>query len=276
MNYFNLIFILASTFLIESSSHAQTKIMTFNIRYNTPNDGDNWWELRKDEVVESLKYYHPDFIGIQEAMPTQLKFIANNLVDYDYIGHGRDGIDTDSEAVPIFYNKTKYELLKTTVFWLSETPEIASKGWDAALNRIVVHGVFKNKITDQTIDIINTHFDHRGENARLKSAELLIDYVRKNNLTNRKIVLMGDLNCLPNDSPNKILEKEFESSYVGKNYPVYGPIGTFNGFDNMVEVTKRIDYILTKNITVKSYRCIDDRRKNNLFLSDHFPIMIEI
>lgn len=275
MNYFKLILILSYTFLVVSNSYAQTKIMTFNIRYNTPNDGENWWDLRKDEVVESLKYYHPDFIGIQEATPNQLNFIANELDDYDYIGHGRDGLNTESEGVPIFYNNTKYELLETKVFWLSETPEKVSKGWDAAFNRIGVHGVFKNKTTNQIIDIINTHFDHEGEIARLKSAELLIDYVRKNNLTNKKTVLMGDFNCIPSESPIELLEREFKVSYKIKDFPVYGPVGTFNGFDTKGTVTKKIDYIFTKNIAVINYRCIDDRRKNNLYLSDHFPIMIE-
>jgi len=250
--------------------------MTFNIRYNTPDDGENWWELRKEEVVELLKHYHPDFIGIQEAMPSQLNFIAENLYAYRYIGHGRDGLNTDSEAIPIFYNSTKYELIDNKVFWLSETPEEVSRGWDAALNRIAVHGVFKNKITNQTIDIINTHFDHKGKIARLKSAELLITYIKENDLAQKRIVLMGDFNSLPTELPIKILESQLHSGYSTKESPAYGPIGTFNGFNTIKTVTKKIDYIFTKNINIKKYRCIDDRRKNNLYLSDHFPILIEI
>lgn len=276
MKHFKLIFILICSLLVFSSNYAQTKIMTFNIRYDTPNDGENWWELRKDDVVELLKYYHPDFIGIQEAMPNQLKFISDSIDDYNYIGHGRDGLSTDSEGVPIFYNHTKYELIEKKTFWLSETPEKVSRGWDAALNRIAVHGVFKSKITNQIVNIINTHFDHKGENARLKSAELLIEHIRKNHLTHKKIVLMGDLNCLPAESPIKLLEHEFKNSYKIKGSPVYGPVGTFNGFDTIKPVTKHIDYIFTKNIDIKNYRCIDDRRKNNLYISDHFPILIEI
>ncbi|MFT6018396.1 MAG: endonuclease/exonuclease/phosphatase family metal-dependent hydrolase [Saprospiraceae bacterium] len=276
MKSFKLILILTCISLVVSKSFAQTKIMSFNIRYDTPNDNENWWELRKDEVVEMLKYYSPDFIGVQEAMPKQLNFISNNLDIYDYIGHGRDGLVTDSEGIPIFYNSAKYELLEKKIFWLSETPEKVSRGWDAALNRIVVHGVFKSKITNQIVNIINTHFDHMGENARLKSAELLIDYIRKNHLTDKKIVLMGDLNCLPTESPIKLLEQEFKNSYKIKDSSVYGPVGTFNGFDTIRSVTKQIDYIFTKNVGIKNYRCIDDRRKNNLYLSDHFPILIEI
>jgi endonuclease/exonuclease/phosphatase family metal-dependent hydrolase len=250
--------------------------MSYNIRYDTPNDGENWWELRKDEVVNLLKYYSPDFIGIQEAMPNQLKFVAHHLDNYNYIGHGRDGYGTDSEGVPIFYNKAKYELLNTEIFWLSTTPGKASRGWDADLNRIVVYGKFKSRTADQIVHIFNTHFDHKGENSRQKSAQLIIDYIRNNQLTDRKIVLMGDLNCLPSDSPITVLEKEFRSSYKINESSAYGCIGTFNGFNTEKAVTKKIDYIFTKNIDVKRYRCIDDRRTNNLHISDHFPIIVEI
>lgn len=276
MKYFKTILVFISLFLGFSSSFAQIKIMSYNIRYDTPNDGENWWELRKDEVVELLKYYSPDFIGIQEAMPNQLKFLANTLDKYNYIGHGRDGLGTDSEGIPIFYNSAKYELLGKEIFWLSETPEKVSRGWDADLNRIVVHGKFKIKSTNQIVHIFNTHFDHIGKNARLKSAELIVDYISKNQLADKKIVLMGDLNCLPLESPIKLLEQEFKNSYKIKGSPVYGPVGTFNGFNTTKAVTKKIDYIFTKNIDIKSYRCIDDRRKNNLNLSDHFPIIVEI
>lgn len=274
MKTFKLIVLCTCISLVVSKSFAQTKIMSFNIRYDTPNDNENWWKLRKDEVVTMLKHYSPDFIGVQEAMPKQLNFIANNLNNYKYIGHGRDGAGSNSEGIPIFYNSTNYMLLEKKIFWLSETPKKVSRGWDAALNRIAVHGVFKSKITNQIINIINTHFDHMGENARLKSAELLINYIRKNNLTAKKIVLMGDLNCIPTEAPITFLNQEFKNSYNIKGHSVYGPVGTFNGFDSTKPVTKQIDYIFTKNIDIKKYRCIDDRRKNNLYLSDHFPILI--
>ena len=276
MKYNKLILVFISLVLGSTSGFTQTKIMSYNIRYDTPNDGDNWWELRKDEVVDLLKYYGPDIIGIQEAMPNQLKYLATHLDNYDYIGHGREGLGTDSEATPIYYNKSKYELLNSEIFWLSETPEKVSKGWDAALKRTVVYGVFKDKNTDQIVHIFNTHFDHMGENARHHSAELLVDYIRKNQLQDKQIVLMGDLNCQPEESPIQVLEQEVENSCKTKRILEYGPVGTFNGFDTTEAVTKKIDYIFTKNIEVKSYRCIDDRRKNNLYPSDHFPVFIEI
>lgn len=276
MNYFKLISVFISLLVICSSSFAQTKLMSYNIRYDTPNDNDNWWEYRKNDLVQLISYYQPDFIGIQEAMPNQLKFMASQLHHYNYIGHGRDGVDTASEGIPLFYNSNHYTLLDDAVFWLSETPEKVSKGWDAEYNRIVVYGQFKSKITDQIIHVFNTHFDHKGTEARLQSAQLLINYIKNNQLMNKHIVLMGDFNSLPSDAPIKLLEQEFTNSYNLKDSSVYGPIGTFNGFNTIQAVTRQIDYIFTKNIDVKSYRCIDDRRANNLHLSDHFPIVIQI
>lgn len=270
---FKLAFI--SLFLVLSSSYAQTTVMSFNIRYSTPNDGDNQWDLRKEEVVESLKYYSPDFIGVQEATPKQLEFMAKQLDTYNFIGHGREGMGTDSEGIPLLYNTDKYELLGDKVFWLSKTPDKASIGWDADYKRIVVYGEFKNKTTNKIIHIFNTHFDHIGENSRLKSAELIVDYISKNKLADKEIVLMGDFNCQPSELPIKMLEQEFNNSYKVMGSSAYGPVGTFNGFDTIQVVTNKIDYIFTKNIDIKIYRCIDDRRKNNLYLSDHFPIMVE-
>ncbi|MDG2449628.1 MAG: endonuclease/exonuclease/phosphatase family protein [Saprospiraceae bacterium] len=276
MNIFKCILPLILLILIVPKGTSQTKIMSYNIRYDTPNDGENWWDLRKDDVVELLKYYRADFVGIQEAMPNQFMYIADKIDDYKHIGFGRDGEGTNSEAIPIFYNSDYYVLLRSNTFWLSETPEKISKGWDAALNRIVLHGVFKNKKSNQIIHIINTHFDHKGKVARHKSAELLVEYIRNNHLANDNIVLMGDLNSLPTESPITLLEKELTNSYKTKESIAYGPIGTFNGFDILNPASRQIDYIFTKNIEINNYRCVDDRRHNNLFPSDHFPVLVDI
>lgn len=270
----NLLFICA--ILIVTSTYAQTKVMSYNIRYDNKNDGDNWWGHRKGEVVDMLQYYHPEIFGLQEVLPAQLAFIADHMDDYSYIGHGRDGVGTNSESTPIFYNKDKYELLHQETFWLSDTPQEISRGWDAALPRIALYGRFKNKSTGQTIHVINTHFDHRGELARHNSAQLLVDYIREESLSDESLIVMGDLNCLPSESPIGVLKEEVDDAHDLKDKPVYGPTGTFNGFDISMIADRRIDYMFTKNVVVESYRCIDDRRSNNLHVSDHFAVMIKI
>ena len=251
-------------------------VMTYNIRYNSPKDGENKWEYRKSEVVNLINNYDPDFIGIQEAMPIQLKFINENLKSYSYIGHGRDGINTNSEVIPILYKNNKFKLLKSEVFWLSQTPEKVSKGWDAALNRIVVYGLFKEIKTGEVWHIFNTHFDHRGRTARIRSAELLINLIQEKEIENDKIILMGDLNCFPHQEPIQILSEVLEDSYNESHHSIYGPVGTFNGFDTNRTLNARIDYIFTKNIEVESYKCIDDKRSNGLYPSDHLPIEIKL
>lgn len=270
-------YILTLVVLLSSSIiQGQTSIMTFNIRYDSSHDEENQWGLRKKEVVDLIKHYQPDFLGIQEAMPNQSKFLEENLNFYNYIGHGRDGKNTESEGIPLFYNISKFELLSKEIFWLSETPEKVSKGWDADFYRIVVYGVFRNKITKETVHILNCHFDHRGKVARVQSAKLLLETIRKKQLTDKSVIILGDFNSSPSDAPIEILKEEFEDSYDSLNYPVYGPVGTFNGFDTKSTLEQRIDYIFTKNFEVKSYRNIDDRRKNNLWFSDHLPVLIKI
>lgn len=274
----NITYILSlQTFILFNiTCFSQTSVMTFNIRYDNQNDGENWWEYRKDEVIDLLNYYHPDIFGIQEAMPNQLKFLAENLESHNYIGHGRDGMHTDSEATPIFYNKFKFKLLESEIFWLSPTPKKVSKGWDSYLNRIVVFGVFRDKRTGDTLNILNTHFDHVGKLARIRSAELLIKFIKEKKLEHEKVILLGDLNCLPNEEPIRILSKKLDDSFNSAHHPNYGPTGTFNEFNIESIVTDRIDYIFTTNIKVQRYRSIDDRRKNKLYPSDHLPILIKI
>ena len=253
-----------------------TTVMTYNIRYNSPKDGENRWEYRKNEVVKLLNNYNTDFIGIQEAMPNQLKYLNENLKSYSYIGHGRDGINTNSEMISILYKSNKFNLVNSELFWLSSTPEKVSKGWDAALNRIVVYGLFKEIKTGEIWHIFNTHFDHRGRTARIRSAEFLIKLIQEKEIENDKIILMGDLNCLPHQEPVQILSEVLEDSYNESHHTILGPVGTFNGFDTTRTLNARIDYIFTKNIDVKIYKCIEDKRQNGLYLSDHFPLIIKL
>lgn len=257
------------------AAKAQNTAMTFNIRYDTPSDGQNAWEHRRSEVLDLINTYQPDFLGLQEVLPDPLKYLQEGLENYHFIGFGRDGSGTNSEATPIFYNSLKFELVRQQVFWLSETPEKVSKGWDAALNRTAVYGMFQHKSTGAIIHIINTHFDHQGKTARLRSAELLSELIEKENLTAQKVILMGDFNTTPDKPPVQVLKRQFKDARDVSGIPSTGPEGTFNGFDTERSSYERIDYIFTKNLEVKAFECIDNKRANGLFPSDHFPLLIK-
>ncbi len=253
-----------------------TSIMTFNIRYDNPNDNENSWEYRKNEVVGLIEYYHPDFLGIQEGLYNQVNFIHKNTSNYEYIGVGRDDGIKKGEYSAIYYDSTKFKLIAQNTFWLSNSPDTISIGWDASMERICTYGKFKDKISNDSIHIFNTHFDHIGIEARKMSAKLILNKIIEYRLSNAKVVVMGDLNCLPMSDPITILRTELDYGFEISENKFYGPVGTFNGFKNNLEITRQIDYVFTKNIRIFNYQHIDDKRRNNLCVSDHLPVLIEI
>lgn len=252
--------------------HSQMKVMTYNIRYDNPNDGNDRWAYRKDAVVNLLKNTNPSIIGFQEALPNQTKYLAQQLPGYGLINYLRDGNESQSEGLPVFYDQSVLTLVESSVFWLSETPEVISKGWDASLNRIAVYVVFQNKETKQTLHLINVHFDHQGSIARQRSAELLLSILKENNLNHQRVVILGDLNALPGSPPIQILSKELQDSQVLNPKET----GTFNGFDLTKREWNRIDYIFTKNIEGIAHQVLTKKRPNGRYPSDHFPVMIAL
>ena len=267
-----IILILLNSYL----TNGQISFMTFNIRYDNPKDNLNWWEYRKSSVVQMFNFYSPEIIGIQEGLYHQLKYIKNSLPEYDYVGVGRDDGKTKGEYAAIFYKKKKFRPISSQTYWLSETPKVISIGWDASMERIVTFGEFQDKDTKESIFIYNCHFDHRGKLSRENSAKLILDILEKNEIEINKIIFMGDLNCIPDSKPIKILKSKLEDSYEISLKKPYGPNGTSNGFNLDRLIERRIDYIFTKNIEVLEHRIIDDRRTNNLFISDHLPVITKI
>ena len=252
---------------------AQTSFMTFNLRYNNPGDKENSWEYRKSEVADMLNRYHPDIMGIQEGLHDQVVFLDSALQQYDYAGVGRDDGKTKGEYSAIFYNTGKFKLLATKTYWLSNTPEKVSIGWDAALERIVTFAELLNKTSNDTLYVFNCHLDHVGKIARERSAALILTFITQMNLWTKKVVVMGDMNSEIVEPPAQLFISQMDYASGKNGVLTYGPAGTFNAFNTVNSVTKRIDYIFTKNISFSHYYHIADRRKNNLWLSDHLPVM---
>jgi len=262
--------------LLVTAGYAQTNVMTFNIRYDNPNDGDNWWENRKPEVVEMIDFYHPEIVGVQEALMRQLAYMNNHLPDYSYVGVGRDDGKQKGEFSAILFDTTKLDLVETRTFWLSPTPYTVSIGWDAFMERICTYGVFSRKGTFDTLFVFNCHYDHIGEIARRKSSQLILEKINEFGLSDKQVVVMGDLNSEPEEEPIQVLRGNLDDAREISIVPPYGPEGTFNAFDVDSIVSRRIDYIFVRNLKVNTYRHVDDRRRNNLHLSDHLPVMVGV
>ena len=256
------------------NADAQLKVMTYNIRYANENDGENSWSFRKDELTNQLQYHEPDIFGVQEALLSQLEYLEEHLLQYECLGVGRDGGEK-GEFSAIFYDSSKFEVLRKDTFWLSETPAEISKGWDAALNRICTYALFRNKENGQKFWVFNTHLDHVGVEARKQSVRLIHQKISELNKEDLPVILMGDLNLEPETEEMQFLLSNYEDTKETAEH-VFGPEGTFNNFEFDKPVTRRIDYIFTSgDINVEKYAVLSDS-KDLRYPSDHLPVMVHL
>ncbi|NCU05699.1 MAG: endonuclease/exonuclease/phosphatase family protein [Chitinophagaceae bacterium] len=255
--------------------------MTFNIRLNTSSDSLNAWPYRKDKVASQILFHKIDLLGVQEALHDQMLDLQQRLPQYKYVGGGRDDGKTKGEYSAIFYDTTRLQLLSSSMFWLSETTAAAgSKGWDAAITRIVTWAKFKDKRTKKIFFAFNTHFDHMGKIARRESAKLVLQKV-KEIAGSSPAIITGDFNAQPTDEPIMvILDKNnplrlTDSKEISRS-PHYGPAGTFNAFRSKETDDQPIDYIFVKgNWKVLTHATISQTWMGR-FASDHFSVITEL
>jgi endonuclease/exonuclease/phosphatase family metal-dependent hydrolase len=251
--------------------------MTFNIRYATPTDGENQWENRKEHVAETIVYYEADICGLQEATEPQVHYLAKTLSNYKWVGVGRDDGKSGGEFSPIFYNTAMLELEKWETVWLSKTPKVPSKDWDAALPRIATIAHFKRKMDGKKFIAINTHYDHMGEVARVESSKLLLKNIETLQKGGAKVILMGDFNSTPLALPISTVTDSFLLNTMElSNTPHFGPVDSFTGFKSTERENSQIDHIfVTKEIEVLKHATIS-QTWNGKFASDHHAILAKL
>lgn len=256
-------------------TQAQMRVMTYNIKYDDRKDTINSWENRRDVIAGLIDFHQVDIFGTQEGLHHQIEYLQEKLPEFKVVGIGREGGEK-GEYSALFYHAGKYDVLEQNTFWLSKTPEQVSVGWDAALPRICSWAKLKEKDSGKEFFVFNTHFDHRGEQARENSAKLLVTQI-KLIAGDNPVVLTGDFNFTPDRNPYEILTgNKFEDSYVACPLEPYGITGTFNGFNFCEMPTRRIDYIFIKNdISVSSYGVLSDNYGLK-YPSDHFPVLTEL
>lgn len=252
--------------------------MTFNIRYNNPADSLDAWPHRKDKVAAQVQFHDIQLLGVQEALHDQVLDLTERLPGYTYFGVGRDDGEIKGEYSAIFYDTTKLKWLDGATFWLSQTPEVpGSKGWDAAITRIVTWCKFKDRQSGKVFFAFNTHFDHMGKQARAESAKLLLQRV-KAIAGNMPVIVTSDFNAVPTDEPVQIVTDTNNPGHLTdtkqlSKMPHYGPDGTFNGFKQHERDDFPIDYIFIKNhIRVLRHATLSQSWQGH-FSSDHFPVM---
>lgn len=269
--------LLLSSGAISQETNSELTVVSFNVRYNSSEDGINIWENRKDWLTHSIRFLSADIVGAQEVTYSQLTDMQELLQAYSYVGIGRDG-GNKGEFSPVFYKRERLELLEHDTFWLSETPkQIASKGWDAALPRIVTWALFRDKVTGNTFYHFNTHFDHQGKEAQIKSAILLSKKI-KEIAKKAPVLVSGDFNSSPESEPIKtLLESNLNDPYITLDKDrVYGPKYSFNGWNVEGRSSNRIDYIFYSGAVKPLSLQIMDAQRGDRFISDHFPVIAKV
>jgi endonuclease/exonuclease/phosphatase family metal-dependent hydrolase len=256
-----------------TSAQQDINILSYNIRYNNPGDSVNAWPNRKDWVKDLVDFYDTDILCVQEALHEQVEYLLKDS-RFALEGVGRDDGKTKGEYTAIYYDKTRFSKKASGNFWLSETPEKPSKGWDAHIIRICTWVRLLDNTTKKEFYVFNTHYDHMGVNARLKSSELLRRKIGE--IAGKlPVFLAGDLNTAPDTPPITELKGFLKDAKEVSKAKPYGPEGTFNGFKFNAELKERIDYIFVNDkIEVLKFAVLSDS-KNQRYPSDHLPVLVK-
>ncbi len=269
---------------IEGEPAAMNRIraMTFNIRYNNPNDGQDAWPNRKSMVADLIRE-HADIAGLQEAQLDQIQDLEKQLPEFAWYGVGRNDGQQSGEFCPVFYRRDRFELLQKETRWLSETPEIpGSKSWDTAITRLVTIVQLQDRESGAKCFFLNTHLDHLGAVAREKGADLIKQQLGR--LEGKlPVIVTGDFNCTPDQKPYAVMTAPNNRNPAAKlvdtrsvsQQPPQGPDSTWSGFREVVP-GRRIDFVFVgPGVEVRSHRTLGDRVQGR-FPSDHLPVVVEL
>ena len=276
MKTFKIIFflLLFSGFAFAQKNALPINIITYNIRLNVASDGVNAWPNRKENVKALVKFHDADILCVQEALPEQFDAILENS-NFDVVGVGREDGKRKGEFSAVYFDKDRFTKKDGGTFWLSETPNVPSKGWDAALNRVCSWVRLYDKLNKKEFLVFNTHYDHVGVKARIESAKLLKQKIQEI-APKLPVVFTGDLNVTPETEAIATIKSFLIDAKEISQEPPYGPNGTFNAFDFNSDLKNRIDYIfVNRGFKVQKFAVLSDS-KDKRYPSDHLPVFARL
>jgi len=254
---------------------------SYNIRYHNDDDvrEGNAWTQRCPVVCAQLNFEHPDVFGAQEVLEPQLRDMLKLLDGYDYIGVGREDGQQKGEYAAIFYDRNKLSVRDHGHFWLSQTPDRPSKGWDAACIRICTWGLFQDNVTGLRFYFFNLHMDHVGVEARRESARLVVQRIRQLAGNSTPVILTGDFNVDQRDEIYNIFTTAgLHDSYVQARLR-FAENGTFNAFRQHQKSDSRIDHVfVSAHFNVDRYGLLTDTywADQRRLPSDHYPVFVHL
>ena len=266
----------AAAFLgvVSCNRTSEIKVMSYNIRLSSGTekaDSIYHWQHRKEASLNLMHEERPTVFGLQEACPDQMDYMVENLPEYGYIGVGRDDGKRKGEFMSIFYLKDEVELIDGGTFWLSETPDEVSKGWDAACFRTCTWAILKKKDTGKKFVYMNTHLDHKGKVAREESIKLIV--ARAEQITGGKlpVYITADFNSRTTEPIFKpMLEAMLDARAEA---PVTDDRGTLNCWGTTPPGVV-IDHIFYRGAEAQKFEVLRDKDYGAPYVSDHYPVML--
>jgi len=255
------------------------RVMTYNIRLDLESDGANKWSNRRDQFVGQIGLMHPAILGLQEVVRGQQADLEKAFPTYTFLGLPREG-GPMGESANLAFDQTVFKVTKSGTFWLSPTPSVPSKGWDAAYSRVATWAHLVRRSDGRKFLALNTHLDNEGQVARLESARQIVKFLAANRAPNESVVMTGDFNTEPGTPP----VQELTSSKLGlrdarsiSKTPPVGPSGTWNDFHALPKEVSRIDFVLVDPmIEVERYAILAWHGDGGRTASDHFPVVADL
>jgi endonuclease/exonuclease/phosphatase family metal-dependent hydrolase len=258
-----------------SYAQAPVRVLTFNIRYGTANDGEHAWPNRRPHVITTIRDHAPQLLGIQEALRFQLDELGAALAGYREIGVGRDDGLTKGEYSALLVDTARFTVLAHGQFWFSDTPEQpGSMSWGNRITRLATWARLADRATGDTLRVYNQHWDHESQPSRERSARLLLDRAVADDAGRDLVIVMGDFNSGEENPAYQALLGDARlplRDSFREMHPNASVVGTFNSFRGD-STGGKIDGILVGEGWTVLDAGIDRRRFGGLWASDHFAV----
>ncbi len=254
--------------------------MSYNIRLDLASDGDNAWPHRRKALAGVVAYYAPDIVGMQEVLLHQKQNLEADLPDYVFVGAARDDGKDKGEFSPLGYRRDRFALVASGTFWLSPTPDMPGKGWDAAYPRVATWARLRDKGSKRALLVVNTHMDHVGTTARLEGARQIRRWIGAQRKPGDTVVLMGDFNSPTTSAAYAAITEAgagaLRDTLTISRTPHFGPAGTFNAFKIEQDEPSPIDHIFVgEGVSVLRHATLTQQTGGKL-PSDHYPVLADL
>ena len=256
-----------------SAPKNEIKVISYNVRLSG-GDGENHWDKRKHASINMINDEKPTVFGLQEAKPDQMQYLVENLPQYGWVGVGRDDGVSSGEHMAIFYLKDEVELLDSGTFWLSETPDTPSMGWDAACKRTCTWTKLKMKKTGKEFAYLNTHLDHVGKEAQRNGLALMVERCAQIVPKGMTAFVTADFNARTDDAIFEPLKADMLDAR--ETAPETDRRATLNLWKEGNEDNPNyvIDHIFYRDAEAHTFKVLRDKNYGAPFISDHYPVVM--